>query len=83
MKSSAIPSVGEGGFSFFVSYMGGVFSFFGGVLASLWGGVPPLKALKVSENLDRSFKKESMASESFNCDIRGLTLSEKSGFCDR
>ena len=82
MKSSAIPSVGEGGFSFFVSYMGASFLLFGGVLASLWGGVP-LKELKVSENLDRSFKKESMASESFNCDIRGLTLSEKSGFCDR
>ena len=30
-----------------------------------------------------TFKKASICSESFSCDISGLTLSEKSGFCER
>lgn len=80
MKSSAIPSVGDCGFSFFVVSMGGGFSFVGG--CSDFGRFD-LKELKVSENLDKSFKKESICSESLSCDISGLTLSEKSGFCER
>lgn len=79
MKSSAIPSVGDCGFSFFAASMGGGFSLGeGSDFCRL-----DLKELKVSENLDKSFKKESICSESFSCDISGLTLSEKSGFCER
>ena len=78
MKSSAIPVVGDCGLSFFASSLGGGFfcvesCFFGSFL----------KVLKVSENLDKSFRKESICSESFNCAIKGLTLSEKFGFCER
>ena len=80
MKSSAIPVVGDCGFSFFASSLGGVFSVFGEDAPLVDSS---LKALNVSENLDKSFKKESICSESFNCDISGFTLSAKLGFCAR
>ena len=80
MKSSAIPVVGDCGFSFFASSLGGVFSVFGED-APL--GDSSLKALNVSENLDKSFKKESICSEFLSFAINGRTLSEKSGFCER
>ena len=94
MKSSAIPVVGDCGFSFFISPLGGVFSGFCVALSDLCVGFSDvfevgsclfsfLKALNVSENLDRSFRKDSICSESFNFDINGFTLSAKSGFCER
>ena len=42
-------------------------------------GKPP----NASENLDKSFRKLSICSESFIFDISGCTLSAKWGFCER
>ena len=41
------------------------------------------KPPNASENLDRSFKKLSICSESFIFDISGCTLAAKFGFCER
>ena len=77
MNSSAIPSLGDCGFSFSDFFSG---SFWGGGV-EVFGSV--LKVLKVWLKLDKSFKKESICSEFFSFAIRGRTLSEKSGFCER
>ncbi len=45
--------------------------------SSVFGGV------KVWANLERSFKKRSISSESLILHINGLTLSAKRGFCER
>ena len=77
INSSAIPSVGDCGFSF-SSFLGGA-----SVLQDSVFGVSVLKVLNVCEKLDKSFKKLSICSEFFNFAIKGFTLSEKSGFCER
>lgn len=38
---------------------------------------------KMSEKRERSFRNFSISSEFFSCPMSGLTLSGKSGFCER
>lgn len=78
INSSAIPSVGDCGFSL------SLFSLFVGSSHGFsFGGDSVFKVLKVWVKLDKSFKKFNICSEFFSLLIIGRTLSEKSGFCER
>ena len=74
MNSSAIPAVGDCGF--FLSSSACVAD-----VVSFWEVV--VHAPNVCENLERSFKKLNICSESFNLLISGFTLSAKLGFWER
>ena len=76
-----MPLVGDCGFFFSVSLQDGAGSC--GLGASFLSQGVVWTALNVCENLDKSFKKLSICSEFFSFAIKGLTLSEKSGFCER
>lgn len=93
---SAIPLVGDCGFSFssgggsffFSSSKGGAFPFGASLGGAFFGGGgfsqgDFWKSANISENLDRSFKNFSISSESFSLHMIGFTLSGKFGFCER